>query len=308
LIVSETPLVVTPSGEPDPPGPPGLRRGLVVALALAAVVALVVISVVAVRTVADKGSVDVPATKTPSAPRRNTDNPVAPPNTATLDPSQRTSAEAAVRFNWQLQDHDEFDGTTLGPAWGPYSGETTGGVGRHDPANLHVADGMLSIVSHGLSSGGLAWNQGQQYGRWEVRARTQQATGYGDVLILWPDAEDFPVGGEVDFMEIPKPARNDYNFNLHYGIDNSQTGIHIPGDFTQWHNYAVEWAVDHVAGFVDGQEVFRTTDRAQIPPRPMHLAMQQDIGPYGDDWIPPRDATTPAQVSFQIDWVRIYRP
>ncbi len=130
---------------------------------------------------------------------------------------------------------------------------------------------MLSIVSHGLSSGGLAWNHGQLYGRWEVRARTQQATGYGDVLILWPDAEDFPVGGEIDFMEIPKAARNDYNFNLHYG-----------------------------------QQVFRTDDRSQIPPRSMHLAMQQDIGPYGDNWIPARNATTPPEVKFQMDWVRIY--
>ena len=165
---------------------------------------------------------------------------------------------------------------------------------------------MLSIVSHGLSSGGLEWAPGQLYGRWEVRARTQKAVGYGDVLILWPDAEDFPQGGEVDFMEIPKPERNEYNFNLHFGADNSQNGTKVAGDFTQWHNYAVEWTPDHVAGFVDGQEVFRTTERHQIPPRPMHLTMQQDIGPY-DNWIPPRDATTPAEVSFQIDWVRIYR-
>ena len=122
-----------------------------------------------------------------------------------------------------------------------------------------------------------------------MRARTQKAVGYGDVLILWPDAEDFPIGGEVDFMEIPKPERNEYTFNLHYGADNSQNGTKVAGDFTQWHNYAVEWMPDHVAGFVDGQEVFRTTEREQIPPRPMHLAMQQDIGPY-DNWIPPRDA------------------
>ena len=106
-------------------------------------------------------------------------------------------------------------------------------------------------------------------------------------------------------MEIPKPERTEYTFNLHYGADNSQNGTKVAGDFTQWHNYAVEWMPDHVAAFVDGQEVFRTTERQQIPPRSMHLAMQQDIGPY-DDWIPPRDASTPAEVHFDIDWVRIY--
>ena len=43
---------------------------------------------------------------------------------------------------------------------------------------------MLTILSHGLSSGGLAWNKGQQYGRWEVRARTQQAVGYGVATVF----------------------------------------------------------------------------------------------------------------------------
>ena len=297
--MSKSPAAVTKSADPNPPTPPGLRRSLVIALAIGMVIALAAIAVTAVRTAISD------STSPPPAQRDGRSN-VAPHNTATVDPSARADTEAAVRYGWQLQDHDEFDGTALGPAWRPYTGPTTDDVGRHDPANLHVRDGMLSIVSHGLSSGGLEWAPGQLYGRWEVRARTQKAAGYGDVLILWPDAEDFPIGGEVDFMEIPKPERTEYTFNLHYGADNSQNGTKVAGDFTQWHNYAVEWMPDHVAAFVDGQEVFRTTDRRQIPPRPMHLAMQQDIGPY-DNWIPPRDASTPPEVRFQIDWVRIYR-
>lgn len=60
--------------------------------------------------------------------------------------------------------------------------------------------------------------------------------------------------------------------------------------------------------YIDGAEVFRTTDPEQIPPRSMHLAMQQDIGPYGDDWIPAPDATSPETLDFQVDWVRIYAP
>ena len=296
----ESPTVVTRSADPNPPTPPGLRRSVVIALTIGMVVALVAIAVTAVRTASSESS----PTGAPPAAQRNGHSNVDPQGRAAVDPS--TATEAAVRYGWQIQDRDEFNGNALGPAWKPYTGPTTDDVGRHDPANLHVADGMLSIVSHGLSSGGLEWAPGQLYGRWEVRARTQKAAGYGDVLILWPDAEDFPIGGEIDFLEIPKPERNEYTFNLHFGADNSQNGTKVAGDFTQWHNYAVEWMPDHVAAFVDGQEVFRTTERHQIPPRPMHLAMQQDVGPY-DDWIPPRDATTPAEVHFDIDWVRIYR-
>nr|WP_275404288.1 glycoside hydrolase family 16 protein [Pseudonocardia acidicola] len=171
---------------------------------------------------------------------------------------------------------------------------------------MAVSGGVLSLTSRGYESAGMAWSPGQRYGRWEVRAKTQRGTGYGPVILLWPDAEDFPTGGEIDFMEIPKGDRRESHFVLHYGRDNSQVGTTVPGDFTQWHNYAVEWTPDHVAGFIDGQEIFRTTDRARIPPRPMHLAIQQDIGPYGKDWIPPLDDTSPAQVRLQVDWVRIY--
>ena len=245
----------------------------------------------------------------PSDEGIDTRDPIRPEGRATLDPSTRSDTEAAIRNNWPLVANDEFDGTALNTdLWSAYSGKTTGGVGQHDPDNLSVSNGTLKITSHGYSSGGMAWSQGQQHGRWEVRARAQQGTGYGAVILLWPDAEDWPEGGEINFMEIPKGLRNESHFVLHYGEGNSQIGTTTPGDFTQWHNYAVEWGPDHVAGFIDGQEIFRSTDPKTIPPRPMHLAMQQDIGPYGKDWIPPVDDTTPAQVQLEVDWVRIYAP
>jgi beta-glucanase (GH16 family) len=232
-----------------------------------------------------------------------------PGEVGTLDPANRSDAEAAVRNGWQLTANDEFDGTALDRGkWSPYTGETTGGVGRHLAENISVRDGQLVLTSRGLTSAGLAWRGGQQYGRWEMRAKTNPGTGYGDVALLWPDAEDWPEGGELNFMEVPKGDRSETHTIVHYGEDNSQVGKSIRGDFTQWHNYAVEWLPDRVVFYIDGQEVFRTTDPEQIPPRPMHLAMQQDIGPYGDDWIPARDETSPETLDFQVDWVRIYAP
>jgi len=93
---------------------------------------------------------------------------------------------------------------------------------------------------------------------------------------------------------------------VHHGPQNTQTGITTSGDFTDWHTYAVEWAPDHIAGFVDGQEVFRTTDPQMIPKGPMRLTIQQDIGPSQDGWTPAVDATTPDEVRMEVDWVRIY--
>jgi beta-glucanase (GH16 family) len=290
------------------------RRVLLVLLAVATVAVLVTLFVSVAGTGGSGRDVAAPPSPSPTptpAPAdeagRDTNDPIAPEGRSELDPNDRSDAEAAVRNNWPLAAHDEFDGTSLDESlWETYTGETTGGVGRHDPKNISVADGVMTITSHGRSSAGMAWSDGQEYGRWEVRARVDQGTGYGAVILLWPDAEDFPKGGEIDFAEIPNGQRDEAHFVLHYGKDNSQVGTTTPGDFTQWHDYAVEWTPDHVAGFIDGQEIFRSTERATIPPRSMHLAIQQDIGPYGKNWIPPRDATTPDQVRLQVDWVRIY--
>jgi hypothetical protein len=57
---------------------------------------------------------------------------------------------------------------------------------------------------------------------------------------------------------------------------------------------------------VDGREIYRNDDPDANPPRSMHFAMQQDIGPYGKDWIPAPDASTPEECTFEVDWVRIY--
>jgi beta-glucanase (GH16 family) len=290
--VSDTQQLSTP--EPPTPEPtPNRRRAVIIVLAVVAVVALVGVVVVAVRATSGSSVIATPATQRPL--------------TTTPPAEARSQDEAAVQGNWPLIADDEFNGTELDKeVWHPYTGKTTDGVGRHLEDNLSVGDGRLTITGRGKTSGGLSWDPGQMYGRWEVRARSQPGTGYGPVLLLWPDAENWPVGGEIDFLEIPKGDRKVNNFTVHYGPDNSQNGVSQTADFSQWHNYAVEWTPDHIAGFLDGKEIFRTTDKAQLPPGPMHLGIQQDIGPYGTDWIPAPDDTTPETVKFQIDWVRIY--
>ena len=288
-------ITASPDG---PPPPPRRRRVALIFLACVVVAALVSVLVVVLRgTGSNLGGGSGQPT---SGQGRNGKTP-------TLDPSQRSDTEAAVRNDWTLVDHDEFDGDELDKGvWSPYRGRTTDDVGQHDPDNLSVSDGTLKLTSRGLTSAGMAWDQGQRYGRWEVRVRSQAGNGYGPVLLLWPDAEDWPEGGEIDFMEIPKGDRAKAHFNLHWGEDNQQDGKSVEGDFTQWHTFAAEWTPDHVAGYVDGVEIYRNDDSDAIPPRSMHLAVQQDIGPYGNDWIPATDDTTPKECTLELDWVRIY--
>ena len=225
----------------------------------------------------------------------------------TLDPAQRSDSEAAVRNGWTMIAHDEFDGDALDKDhWSPYSGRTTDDVGQHDPDNLSVSDGTLKLTSRGNTSAGMAWKDDQRYGRWEARVRSQAGNGYGPVMLLWPQSEKWPEDGEIDIMEIPKGDRTKASFTVHWGDDNTQDGESVQADFTQWHTFAVEWTPEHIVGYLDGKEFSRTDDADANPPGPMHFAMQQDIGPYGDDWIPAPDASTPATCTFEVDWVRIY--
>lgn len=206
---------------------------------------------------------------------------------------------AAETFKWgQPNRVEEFDGP-LGAAWGVYDGPGHGGNGTRTPNAVSLRDGIMTIT--GDSSGataGMAWIPGQKYGRWEARVRSPVSDpSYNSLLLLWPDEENWPVGGEIDFMEISDPARQRADIFVHYGADNSQTQGKVDVDATQWHNWAVEWTPDHIAAFVDGKEWYRTTDPVVQPPGPMHLCIQLD-------WFP--DGGTPKTSTMEIAWVKQY--
>jgi hypothetical protein len=195
---------------------------------------------------------------------------------------------------------DEFT-AGLGPDWDLYDGPGHGGNGRRTPAAVTVQNGMLTIT--GDSQGnteGMAWNPGQMYGRWEGRVRAPASDeSYNALLLLWPDAENFPVGGEIDFMEMMDETRQTTDFFLHYGPNNNQVHGQVQIDATQWHNWAVEWTPTHVAAFVDGREWYRTTDVGILPPGPMHLCVQLD-------WFPGSGSGSVQESYMHVDWVKQY--
>ncbi len=286
------------SASDGPATGPRRRRVALLVLACIAIAALVSVLVVALQGGAGRDSGGT-ATGTGGAQ-----------NDITLDPSQRLDTEAAVRNGWKIVAHDEFDGDQLDEEiWSPYRGKTTDDVGRHDPDNITVSDGTAKLTSRdGKTSAGMSWDKGQKYGRWEARVRSQAGNGYGPVMLLWPDSEEWPEDGEIDMMEIPKGDRTKAHFTVHWGDDNKQDAASVTGDFTQWHTFAVEWTPDHIIGYLDGVEFYRNEDKDANPPGPMHFVLQQDIGPYGTNWIPAPDANTPDEVTFEVDWVRIYAP
>ncbi len=205
---------------------------------------------------------------------------------------------AAAVHGWGAPDReDDFAAGT--EQWSIYDGPGHAGEGTRSPSAVTVQDGILTITGDsGGTTAGMAWNPGQKYGRWEGRVRAPASDpSYNALLLLWPDAEDFPVGGEIDFMEMLDHTRQTTDIFIHYGADNSQVNGQVQVDGTEWHNWAVEWTPEAITAFVDGEEWYRTTDTSIFPPRPMHLCIQLDWFPEGD---------TPQESYMHVDWVRQY--
>jgi len=205
---------------------------------------------------------------------------------------------AAATLGWGTPNREDDFSSGAGQ-WGIYDGTGHGGQGKRSPSAVSTTGGILTVT--GDSSGttaGMAWNPGQKYGRWEGRVKAPASDpSYNALLLLWPDAENWPTGGEVDFMEMSDPSRQETNMFLHYGADNQQLGGKVQVDATQWHNWALEWTPDGITAYIDGREWYRTTDKSTFPPGPMHLCIQLDWFPKGG---------SAKESAMQVDWVRQY--
>jgi hypothetical protein len=224
-----------------------------------------------------------------------------PPPSGAPGGSAGHETSAAALHGWGEPNRvEEFNGP-LGDSWNIYDGPGHADKGRRTPSALSFADGVMTITgSPKGETAGMGWEPGQRYGRWEGRVKAPASDeSYNALLLLWPDAEDFPVGGEIDFMEMMDHTRQSTNIFLHYGKDNDQVAGKVQIDATQWHNWAVEWAPTHVAAFVDGKEWWRTDNVDILPPRAMHLCVQLD-------WFPDDGKGDVQESHMLVDWVKQY--
>lgn len=224
--------------------------------------------------------------------------PTAPavPGPAPADPSE-CAATAEQQLGWGAPRREsDFDGTALPADWHPYGpepGHTRSGT--RTPEAITVADGNVTIsgTADG-TTGAMSWHPGQEYGRWEACVRSDEGSGgLNALLLLWPVAEDWPVGGELDWMEISDPSRQETSFFLHYGADNQQESGSVRHDATQWSAYAVEWTPEKITTYVDGKQWYSTSATSHFPPGPMAMTTQLDY--FGGA----RDGT-----AMHMDWAK----
>ena len=170
---------------------------------------------------------------------------------------------------------------SLPPDWTPTAPRSGTTKGARTPEAITVRDGVATITATADgTTGAMSWHPGQR-GRWEACIRMHPGPdALHGVVILWPVAEDFPAGGEIDWVEVFHGDRQEVTVNIHHGPPDRSFGGEVERDATQWTAWAVEWTPEHITTYADGEEWY-STDRSELfPPRPMNMTMQLD-------WFPP---------------------
>ena len=175
---------------------------------------------------------------------------------------------AAARLGWGAPTRaSDFD-AGLPPDWHPYGPEVGHDEkGVRTPQAITVADGAATIsATADGTTGAMSWHPGQRYGRWEACVRMDRGPdALHGVLILWPVAEDFPAGGEIDWMEIFRGDRQEATVNIHHGPPDRSFGGAVEHDATQWTAWAVEWTPEHITTYRDGEQWYTHRPRRPLP-------------------------------------------
>ncbi|MEM8945585.1 MAG: glycoside hydrolase family 16 protein [Planctomycetota bacterium] len=143
--------------------------------------------------------------------------------------------------------------------------------GKYDPSRKHVPGWLRHVpvaeyTSASIKSEGFAsWT----YGRFEVRAKLPRGNGIWPAIWLLGDGhqtEGWPKCGEIDIMEFVGYEPNTIHVNAHckkynHADKTAKSGridVEAPSDV--FHVYAIEWHIDRIDYFVDGEKFYTFVD------------------------------------------------
>ncbi len=209
-------------------------------------------------------------------------------------------ATAAERFNWgDPLERAEF-GTEIDGGWeagGPWPNR---GGGQYLPGQVSVTNGIATITAKvNGDSGYLRRMPGALHGRWEARVRMPGGCRcHRPALTLRPDAQE-TAGEEIVFLEAVDADRASARFSVR-SPKSAPGAVSAPReiDLSVWSAVAVEWTADHVVGYLNGEEWFRTTNTNAVPTSVLHPTITIDSVSSNQD--EPREST------LEVAWVRQY--
>jgi hypothetical protein len=255
-----------------------------------------------------------PAPTTTASPAANTAYPVGVVDSSAPSGYDPPTANALAGYTESYV--TDFPGASLPNGWSAYNGSyAMDPGGQFDSANAVVSGGILSLNTSRDPNYGNAWATGGvcycvaaptygalTYGAFFVRSRVT-GPGPATVELLWPESNGWPP--EIDFNETDGTT-NSTTSTVHWGPSNTYFRVVSKQiDMTKWHTWGVIWTPNSIIYTVDGVVWSSvSSNSAQIPDVPMHLAIQQQTWCGGSPvWACP---TSPQ--SMQINWVALYSP
>lgn len=250
-------------------------------------------------------------------------------NSASAGTSKPTAGRPdSDKPGWELIFADEFSGSQLNPNhWTPHYPWGRTNAGNHEleyyvDEAVTVHDGLLELRANRnnqqdkrdperakfpYTSGMVTSNKKQTftYGYFEIRAKVPPGKG------LWPAFwlhKANPQGWlpEIDVMEFLGHEPNRVYMTHHFEVNgqHQERSGHWDGpDFTKdFHVYAAAWTPQRITYYVDGKEVFHSTEA--IPQEPVYLIANLAVG---GDWPGSPTPQTRFPGSFLIDYIRVYK-
>lgn len=224
-----------------------------------------------------------------------------------------------IKENYSLVWNDEFDGTTVDMAKWNYRAE--GSVRNHATVNrrtIHV-DGQGHVVIQVIKDDNGKYFVGQlgtdgifntKFGYFECRAMMNK--GIGPHVAFWLQSGTMGVVGdpqkngvEIDIFEYHRKEPDIVHFNLHwdgYGADHKQAGkkVTYPDIKEGFHTFGLEWTEDKYTFYVDGVEMWSTTDA--VSHKEEYMILSTELTGFGGM---PAQGKYPDSVIF--DYVRVYQ-
>lgn len=199
----------------------------------------------------------------------------------------------------------------------------------HDPKNVRVENGVLTIEAHRDSVGGMPYtsarlvskNKGDWlYGRIDVRAKLPRGRGTWPAIWMLPTDWTYggwPASGEIDIMEHvgfdPGVIHGTLHTEAYNHIKKTQKeGIIRVADAPEaFHVYSINWSENAIDFYVDGKRyhsVIRTRDdtyREWPFDQRFHLIMNIAVGGFWGGMQGIDDSIWPQRM--EVDYVRVYR-
>jgi hypothetical protein len=191
--------------------------------------------------------------------------------------------------------------------------DTTGNCEYEPSQTLSVSGGILNMFIHTSSSGTCMTaapvaklpngdsSNGQLYGMYSVRMRSDPVTGYLAAFLLWPDSENWPQDGEIDFPDGSLTGGAGGFLHVQGGTSGSdQVPFVSDTSFSDWHTYTLEWTPSYVKFLIDGQLLGEVTNASEIPDTPMHWVMQTESN------LGTGKPSASVQGNLQIAWAAVW--